>query len=138
MAFHATQVFDNIIMVTSFVQAMPTNYLLIYSRGEPCTIDFKLNLFSHHLPQSVLLVEPSPPPSPQPVMEPEHPNHFTVEQLMSLHQQLKALAPSGFMLSKDLVDTLMRLANQTLGGDKLPDNWKTVTREQVQSHVHTS
>ena len=86
---------------------------------------------SPYIPQSVLLLEPSPPPSPQPEVEPEHPNHFTVDQLMSLHHQLKAVAPSGFMLCADLVNTVMRLAGQTLGGDKLPDNWKTVTREQV-------
>ena len=77
------------------------------------------------------MLEPSPPASPLPVVEPEHPDYFTINQLLSLQRQLQTMAPSGFMLERDLVDTLMRLANQSLGGDVLPDNWRTITKEQV-------
>ena len=78
-----------------------------------------------------MMVESSRPPSPVPILEPEHPDHFTVDQLLSLHQQLLAIAPSGYMLGRELTDTLVRLSNQTMGGEILPDNWRNLSREQV-------
>ena len=77
------------------------------------------------------MMESSPPPSPVPVLEPEHPNQFTVDQLLSLHQQLLAIAPSGYMLGRELTDMLVRLSNQTVGGEILPDNWRNLSKEQV-------
>lgn len=90
-----------------------------------------MNVLIIHYTQSILMLELSPPPSPQPQVETEHPDHFTVNQLLSLHDQLKAIAPSGFMLGRELINTLMRLTNQTLCGDILPDNWRSLTKEQV-------
>ena len=77
------------------------------------------------------MLEPSPPPSPVLEVESEQPDHFTIDQLLALHQQLRSIAPSGFILARDLIDTLMRLANQTLGGGILPDNWRNIARKQV-------
>jgi hypothetical protein len=66
------------------------------------------------------------------VLEPEHPDLFTVDQLLSLHRQLQAIAPSGYMLGKELTDTLVRLSNQTMGsGEILPSNWRNLSKEQV-------
>ena len=79
----------------------------------------------------MMMVESSPPPSPVPVLEPKHPDQFTVDQLLSLHQQLLAVAPSGYMLGRELTDTLVRLSNQTMGGEILPDNWRNLSKEQV-------
>ena len=77
------------------------------------------------------MLERSPPPSPLPQVEPESPDHFTISQLLSLHRQLKAIAPSGFMLVRDLAGTLLRLAHQSLGGNTLPHNWRALSKEQV-------
>ena len=85
-----------------------------------------------------MMVEVSPPPSPEPILEPENSDHFTIHQLLSLHQQLKAIAPSGYMLGGELIDTLVRLSNQTIGGDLLPDSWRNLTKEQVSLYVTLS
>jgi hypothetical protein len=66
------------------------------------------------------------------MLEPEHPDLFTVDQLLSLHRQLQAIAPSGYMLGKELTDTLIRLSSQTMGsGEILPSNWRNLSKEQV-------
>ena len=79
-----------------------------------------------------MMVESSPPPSPVPVLEPEHPDQFTVDQLLSLHRQLQAIAPSGYILGRELTDTLVTLSNQSMGtGEILPSNWRNLSKEQV-------
>ena len=83
------------------------------------------------------MVERSPPPSPVPVVEPQYPDRFTIDQLLSLHRQLRALAPSGYMLGREFTERLVRLSNQNMGGDVLPDNWRNLTKEQVCTHVYT-
>jgi hypothetical protein len=82
-----------------------------------------------------MMVESSPPPSPVPVLEPEHPDLFTVDQLLSLHRQLQAIAPSGYMLGRELTDTLVRLSNQTMGSGEIYQRNKVVRIVQLEMVV---
>lgn len=83
------------------------------------------------LSQDVITFVPIPPPSP--LLPVEHPNscYFTVAQLQSLHQQLQLSAPSGFIRTQALVDTLQGLVRSSSKDGSLPLIWRDATKQQV-------
>ena len=42
------------------------------------------------------------------------------------------VAPSGYIMVKSLVETMMNFADKAAGGDLLSEEWKTMTKEQVE------
>ncbi|XP_065069955.1 sperm flagellar protein 2-like [Rhopilema esculentum] len=74
---------------------------------------------------------PTPPPPPSPKEE-SKPDTFTVVQLLSLHKQFSEIAPSGLISAKAFSDTILDYASCNAGTEGLPDNWMSVSTNQLQ------
>ncbi|XP_074612593.1 sperm flagellar protein 2-like [Acropora palmata] len=73
---------------------------------------------------------PMPPPPPSPIEVPLS-DTFTVSQLMNLHQQLLARAPSGVISNRAFCDTILEIATLTYGMELLPDYWMEINQAQL-------
>ncbi len=57
---------------------------------------------------------PTPPVTPPPPREPIHSIHFTSLQLMSLYDQLRAIAPDGVITVQSLITFIHALVNKSV------------------------
>ena len=103
----------------------------------------------HFCIQSVLVMDLPSPPRPETPNEPSSYDQFTIVQLVTLHQQLRSIAPTGMVMYKTLVDTIHSLSHTSVsfvlsivslctfimlfqyGSDNLPDSWTDLTLKQV-------
>ncbi|XP_072528026.1 sperm flagellar protein 2 isoform X2 [Salminus brasiliensis] len=78
----------------------------------------------------------TPPPRPRPPpLEPTNDSTLTVLQLHGLHAQLRSIAPTGLVSSKELCELLQELTSLAMGSDALPEAWTNITDLQVQELV---
>lgn len=64
-----------------------------------------------------MLLEEAPPPIPPAPLETPPPGKFSVTQLQKLMNQLSVIAPEGFMLARNFVDTLYGFTDNAVSED---------------------
>ncbi|BFZ00141.1 hypothetical protein BsWGS_03180 [Bradybaena similaris] len=101
-------------------------------QGQKIMNDVKLEIDDFILDEDLkVLQSPSPEPPPSPVEQPMA-NHFTVNQLELLYNELRDAAPNGTISKKAFTDMFASLMSASHGTEQLPTLWMQLTHSQIE------